>query len=649
MNDLENRIKELELELNILKSGGVATKTATKHSHEDHDVRFLTLANHIPGHIAYVNADTLRYEFVNDFFEKSFGIPKEKIIDSHIKDVIGETNYKFALKYINQAKLGQTCSYENTFNLSSGKRWLQVNCSPVFDSKRNVIGIVLVSYDITGSKKTEEIVNQNIGAWALNLVDGTAWRSLKHEQIFGYDALLPEWTFDLFIEHVIPEDREVVKGKFEKAIATGTEWDFECRILRNDGIIFWIWAKGNPVLNENGEAVSMEGIVQDINERKKAELELIKAKEKVEESENGLLEAQRIAKVGNWHIDFSDGYLKWSKVCYSIFEIDKNLKHEKLRTVLQNKIHPEDLIQLDIINKHAIKNIESFKFEYRVLLENRVKNILLISEPVLNSENIFIGTKGTIQDITERKQIELKIQQQNKELKRLNVDKDHFISILGHDLKSPFNGLLGLSELLSKNIHDFDIDAIEKIAADINRSAQRIFNLLDDLLSWARAQQGSIGFEPQSLDLTDVCTDVLINLNAAAIGKNIEIKYLAEDTLDVFADADMLKTVLRNLVSNAIKFTNNGGSININAEQNSENVTIRVRDNGIGIPAQNLTKLFDNSEIITTIGTADETGTGLGLLLCKKFVENHQGKIWVVSEVGKGSEFIFTLPCNVES
>jgi len=165
---------------------------------------------------------------------------------------------------------------------------------------------------------------------------------------------------------------------------------------------------------------------------------------------------------------------------------------------------------------------------------------------------------------------------------------------------------------------------------------------------WARTQQGSFSFNPQKLSFTDICKNILEMLNSNAEAKNIAINCLTADKLIVFADIDMFKTVLRNLVSNAIKFTNTGGTININAEQTNSNVTISVSDNGIGIIPDILTKLFDISEVITTMGTEEESGTGMGLLLCKEFVEKHGGKIWVESEVGKGSKFEFTLPVSVE-
>lgn len=238
----------------------------------------------------------------------------------------------------------------------------------------------------------------------------------------------------------------------------------------------------------------------------------------------------------------------------------------------------------------------------------------------------------------------LKAEKSELRLHQLNADKDRFISILSHDLRSPFNNLLGLSDVLTENIHQLQVDEIEKLSNQIKTTANSTYNLLEDLLMWARTQQGKIPFNPQLISFRDICRNVLEPLNPLADAKTLTVNYSAPDGIRIYADVDMIKTVLRNLVSNAIKFTNIGGTINIFAGENSENIIISVADNGIGIAPGDLKKLFNISEVLSTKGTANEKGTGLGLLLCIEFVEKHGGKIWVESKVGKGSEFKFTLP-----
>ena len=232
----------------------------------------------------------------------------------------------------------------------------------------------------------------------------------------------------------------------------------------------------------------------------------------------------------------------------------------------------------------------------------------------------------------------------NIKLLQLNADKNRFITILGHDLRNLFNTTLGFTELLLKKIQTQDMNKIEQHAHQINQSTILAFNLLEDLLVWAKAQANTLSFNPQKLSLKNVVLELTNIIAVNATEKNISINYLPENDLIVWADNYMLKTMLRNLLSNAIKFTNPGGNITIGAEQNNSSITISVADNGIGMTQMEIDKLFDVTQTQSTPGTANEHGTGLGLLLCKEFVEKHGGKIWVESELGKGSDFKFTLP-----
>jgi signal transduction histidine kinase len=239
---------------------------------------------------------------------------------------------------------------------------------------------------------------------------------------------------------------------------------------------------------------------------------------------------------------------------------------------------------------------------------------------------------------------EEKILQLNHVLEKLNDDKDQFISILAHDLKSPFNALLGYSDLLLKNIRTYDLDKVEAQIQIISDSTKKIYRLLEDILNWAKTQSGKIPFEPEKINFSKICSEVIENLMLNASNKNIKINCLSSSELYIYADYDMLRTILHNLVSNGIKFTNIGGQINISIEQNSSEVTIIVSDNGTGIEPEIKNQLFDLKNLYSSAGTADEKGSGFGLLICKEFVEKHGGKIWVDSKMGEGSDFKFSLP-----
>ncbi|MFD1293804.1 sensor histidine kinase [Lutibacter holmesii] len=266
------------------------------------------------------------------------------------------------------------------------------------------------------------------------------------------------------------------------------------------------------------------------------------------------------------------------------------------------------------------------------------KTMHQLNSEISNLQRELIREKITLQNTLKQ------LSQTNATLQELNISKDRFISILAHDLKSPFNGILGFLSLLTEDIHKFSIDEVEKIIHLINTSANSTYNLLEEILTWARAQAGKTPFNLENHNLSTICETIFNNLNIIATTKNITIDYTTLNGTIIYADKDMIHAVLRNLVSNAIKFTNHGGTINIYAKQHYSNIEITVSDTGVGIPANTTPKLFDISHKISTKGTANEKGTGLGLLLCKEFVEKHNGKIWVESELGKGSDFKFTIP-----
>lgn len=257
----------------------------------------------------------------------------------------------------------------------------------------------------------------------------------------------------------------------------------------------------------------------------------------------------------------------------------------------------------------------------------------------LESQKELLMVKN--QDLEQKNQY---IFQQTKELKELLATKDKIFSIIAHDLRTPFNTILGFSEVLSKNWKVFDVDQKSNYAKTINDQAKNTFNILENLLNWASSQTGQLIFNPESSSLDQAFRDVIKDFELCAKVKNISIDYILPEDIDIFVDLNMFGTILRNLVSNSIKFTHEGGRISLSAVKESDQVVITVSDNGVGLDKDKQSKLFVMGAVETTKGTANEKGCGLGLILCKEFVEKHGGEIKVESVDGHGCEISFTLP-----
>jgi PAS domain S-box-containing protein len=267
-----------------------------------------------------------------------------------------------------------------------------------------------------------------------------------------------------------------------------------------------------------------------------------------------------------------------------------------------------------------------------------------IKMPLKDADGEIFGTFGISRDITGRKKAEEQITEYVDELKDLNATKDKFFSIIAHDLKNPFNNIIGFSELLVEEVHENDIVAIEKYADMIYTASNQTFRLLENLLDWANSHRGYMVFSPEPLSLSEIALEITENQKEFAVKKNITLRNDITEDLAILADRNMLISILRNLISNAIKFTPRNGEIVLSAIRKNGFLEVSVKDNGMGMSEKIRNNLFKIDVNQSTKGTEDEKGTGLGLILCSEFVQKHGGKIWVESELGKGSNFKFTLP-----
>lgn len=329
---------------------------------------------------------------------------------------------------------------------------------------------------------------------------------------------------------------------------------------------------------------------------------------------------------------------------YKVISDNININNLKDKTDLVNK-----LIYLHTLEEEK-KYLEQTKILQRESI--RIRNLLLIITLffsillvwfILKIKRINNEIKNANRTLTDQNET---IKSQNARLEVLVSTKDKLFSIIAHDLRSPFNSILGFSNLLLEDIKEFSTEQITHQIGLINRSAKATLDLLDKLLEWAKNQMGLTNFNPENLKLNQIIKDVIATLDSSAHIKNISLDYTPLDEIEIFADPNMLRTIIRNLVQNSIKFTPANGKIEIFALNKPKHIEISVSDNGIGMNKETKDNLFLIGKTNIKSGTANEKGTGLGLILCKEFIEKHKGQIWIESKEDQGSTFSFSIPTD---
>jgi signal transduction histidine kinase len=303
-------------------------------------------------------------------------------------------------------------------------------------------------------------------------------------------------------------------------------------------------------------------------------------------------------------------------------------------TELQIKYYQEQESQENVLLKKDI--------EIQRLTIQRQKNIRYIF--VISSIFFLIILFFILRNRAALKKLNIKLKESEKELIKVNANKDKFFTIIAHDLKSPFNGLLGITELLNSNFDDLSTEKIKQMIHALDKSASKVYALLEGLLQWAQIQAGKMEYHPENIDVCASSKKVIDLLSANAARKKVTLENKITECTIISADRKAFESVLRNIISNAIKFTHSGGLVQINSEENEIEVLITISDNGVGMSDEIINNLFRIEVQNTTVGTNNEAGTGLGLILCKELVEKNGGKIWVESKPGKGSKFSFSFP-----
>jgi len=316
--------------------------------------------------------------------------------------------------------------------------------------------------------------------------------------------------------------------------------------------------------------------------------------------------------------------------------------HEKYLKVKETDLTYENNIKLGELKTKREFELKDKKIEIQELkIKSESRKVYLLISIIITTLTLFSVFLWLYLSKRSRNKLLL---EKNIEISNANKQKDRFFSIIAHDLRGPFVGFLGLTELLTSEIDTMDKEEIQFLAANLKSSAQNLENLLENLLEWSSMEQGLIPFTPIKNNLHQITEECISILQAAAAKKEIQIQdKLADDTI-VFADNYMLHAIIRNILSNAVKFTPKGGIISIQSKKDSKNTILSITDSGIGMNAKMIENIFKLDVKTNRKGTENELSSGLGLILCKEFVEKHGGKIWVESEENKGTTFYCSFP-----
>jgi signal transduction histidine kinase len=317
---------------------------------------------------------------------------------------------------------------------------------------------------------------------------------------------------------------------------------------------------------------------------------------------------------------------------------EKNrILHEQTKELNETNVLIEERQQQIEEQSEELKITNEQLLEHQVRIEEQAEELRVHSENLKDINDLLVDK----QELILKQSGQLK--ETNQELSLLNATKDRFFSIIAHDLKNPFTAILGFCEILSLRYEKMDDIKRKHMIGVVYESSNNLFKLLENLLQWARSQTGDIKYEPEEFIINELIDTNISLLENLILEKNLEIKQNLESKIKIFADKNMINTVIRNLISNAIKYTETG-SISIEVFQDNVKTKVNIIDTGIGISNDKVDKIFNVMSSKSTHGTRGESGTGLGLIICKEFIERNGGSISVLSETGKGSTFYFTIP-----
>jgi len=608
---------------------------------------FRTLIDKSNDAIEVVDTETAQFIDVNERACTDLGYSRSELLSMKIFDIDPGQTPEIFRSLMDKFQLSSSTIVESLHQRKDGSTFpVEINVTIVKLEKMYTISIVR---DITERKMAENRLRRSeeqlkeaqqvghIGSWELDVVKNTGTISDEMYKIFDLNSSI-DVTIDTFLETPIPEDRERVREIVMKSMETLEGIDFDFRTITQNGEIRWVHEKNTIELDDKRNPIRVFGTCQDITESKLFEL-------KLKESEEQYRSVAQSANDAIITSNIEGTILGWNKGAEKIFGYTKTEITGKNLNMIMPRVYIEQ-------HNNGMKRIEQ-NGEHHVIgktvelygLHKSGKEFpleLSLAEWESSKEKFYTGI---IRDITERRQAEEEIKESNNKLIKLNAEKDKFFSIIAHDLKSPFNGFLNLTELMADNTEKFSLAEFIENSKLLNEAARHLYKLLGNLLEWAQMQKGSISFVPEKINLSTIISQNIEIISQRALQKGIAILNEVPASERVYADNKMVDTVFRNLLSNAVKFTKKDGKVIIKSKKAANGmVEVSVSDNGVGIPEKDVRRLFKIEEKVSSKGTEGEPSTGLGLLLCKEFIEKNGGKIWVECEKGKGTIFYFTIP-----
>lgn len=464
---------------------------------------------------------------------------------------------------------------------------------------------------------------QKMGCWYLNKKTNQLHLSSDALKVLGISPSKTKTHWALFQETIHPDDKETVISTLITALESSQNVDLRFRTIQTNNLVQYIKMQATPNKTA-GKITEIRGTVQNISEQTQKDVLYTESDLRYKTIFHDGLAAIIVA-------DDKGNYLEANKAASEIlgYSEEELVKMNVAELVTTTAANAEELYAL-----YLSKGTETGQFHFKDKWGNHktayYKAIRL--KPDFNLSMMM--------DITEM------IHYQNK-LSELLEDKNRFIAIIAHDLKNPFNTLLGFTDLIIRNLHRYDQTKIQSQLQIINQTVYQTYSMLEDLLAWSTTKAEQMKINLQTIEMCTFTNDILAYFSFMAKNKNITIQNQIENHIMVKADMNMTKTIMRNLISNAIKFTPENGLIILQATAKDDYVNISITDSGKGIRKEHLNKLWDFNDFFSTTGTSGEKGTGFGLMLCKIFIEKHNGKIWVESEPNKGSSFHFTLPYSI--